>query len=187
MRLTACVAALSLAGLSACSDAALLARPEVTGTVTRGGPGMDEETINATFFLDEFSAFNVFATPTAYGFQVTSDGRLLTGIALSLTNFDALPTPTPTAFPVGMASEISTNGEYGIGLTYRERKGSDEAFVFDHMYNNSGGQSSGTFTVTDTDWDTFMAGELVGDISHDDGSYRAFDLSWRWNDHGDIQ
>ena len=168
---------------SACGDQQLLSRKEVVGTVTRG----TDEVVNTTFFLGSASAFSTLGGPRAYGFSNTSDGMLLTYIELHPVNWDAFAEPFPTEIPVGMASDISGRSTFGMGISYYERQGNSEEQIYHHMYNNSGGTSSGMFTIEDTDWSTYMEGQLVGVIDNSDDGHRAFDLHWRWEDHGDYE
>jgi len=126
-----------------------------------------------------------FGSPPAALGYIEADGRtLLVFMSLEVVRVDR--------FVAMMASQLEIKdtfltAEFGMGLTYIEQRASDvDATDVDQPYRQAfgeghGGTTTGKFTVTATDFDTFLVGRLEAVLDNPTGGLREVRVDVRWD------
>lgn len=119
----------------------------------------------------------------ATGFIETEDGTLIATVKLHFENFHNIPDGTDE-LPVGNAGEVSGHSNYGVGISWYENRMDDEtSVVYEHGYREGdSGEVSGTFHVDDTDWQTFIHGDLEVQIDNSGHGQREIEMTWNWGE-----
>jgi len=172
--IAAAACALAACNYDAKGDAAAI------GTITRGTEtvsfvGYDPRLTNEVQTLGH--------DITAAGYAKSVDGTLLIEV-------DLVFAPNATNFTDNMLTSLAVNqqfspGEFGIGIDLLEQLAdqrnitSPEVLYRQEFDFGDGDTATGTFSVTDTDYESFIDGHLSATLSSDEGT-RALELDIHW-------
>jgi len=151
-----------------------------TGSISRDGDAVEF----AGYDPNPAQGQGFGSPPAALGY-IEADGQtLLVFMSLEVVRVDR--------FVAMMASELEVKdtfltAELGMGLTYIEQRASDvDATEVEQPYRQAfgeghGGTTTGTFTVTATDFDTFLEGRLEVVLDNPSGGLRDVRVDVRWD------
>ncbi len=170
----AAACALAACSYDATHDAAAI------GTITRGG-----ETVNFVGYDPRLGdeVQTVGHPITAAGYAKSADGTLLVEV-------DLVFAPDPGDFIDNRLTSLTVQqqfsaGDFGIGIDLLEQVADDRnitspTVLYRQEFDfGDGDTASGTFVVTDSDYETFIDGHLSANLSSDEGT-RALELDIHW-------
>ena len=115
-------------------------------------------------------------TADAIGYLSTDVGGVLGELSVDWTDLDAAAAAEQRTLSVGTMDGAA---EPEVLLTWTE---SDLSWsrLFQHDPMNPECSASGTLTITDTDWATFLEGELQAEVTDPNGAVRRLDVQLTW-------
>jgi len=135
---------------------------------------------------DPKQGFEFGAAPNTIGYIEDGDDKFLVQMLLHFED-DDFESMRSMAFPITLQIKDSFMiSETGMGIDYFEQPAADKdaetAQVFRHDFaQHEAGTSSGTFTVTDSDYETFFDGRLQVMLSDNDNpGTRVLDIQVHW-------
>jgi hypothetical protein len=173
--------ALALILLSACtydaSDTAIW-----TGTITRDGAPV----VFAGYDPFPSQGFEFGASPSTIGYIEDGGTKLLVQVILRLDDgFERDMVAPPLTLPIRPDADMPN--ETHLGVDYLEQPAADQDVDFDidptyevKFSDHTPGSMTGNFTVTETDYRTFIVGHLFVQVTDQRSSVRGLDLDVHW-------